>query len=159
MACFWGVAVVLVGSTALGCSGRSNTPELADAGARSEIHALLDNIAHAISSRDAREIARRMPSDSSIVYVSDGLPIRGSELEAVLENFYATQRTIDFRWDSMILTPRSSEVWTVTAWADIRLVDTAGAGTTAPALFTWTVMRRGGRWQPVMAHKATLSQK
>ena len=38
---------------------------------------MLDSIARAISLRNAKEIARRMPLDSSVIYVSDGRAIGG----------------------------------------------------------------------------------
>jgi uncharacterized protein (TIGR02246 family) len=157
---FRGLTVFVVASGILACTEGSHARRYREtADARGEIHALLDTIARAISSRDAREIARRMPTDSSVVYVSDGRPIRGTELQAALETFYATQRTIHFRWDSMRLAPLSDDVWTATAWAQIGLTDTTGTVTNAPAIFTWTVVRRGGRWQLAMAHKTTLSHQ
>jgi hypothetical protein len=142
---FGGLTVCLLSSATLACSGEPDATRHRDtADAREEIHAVLDSIARAISLRNP------------VIYVSDGRAIRGAELHQVLENFYATQTTIDFRWDSIALSPLTDDVWTATAWARINLTDTAGVVTAAPAIFTWTVVRRGGTWQLAMAHKTTL---
>jgi hypothetical protein len=155
----WGFMLPVVFTTVLACStGSHDTPYRRSADSRGQVHGLLDSMARAISMRDAREIAHRMPSDSSVVYVSDGRPIRGFELRTVLENFYATQRVINFRWDSVSLVPQTDDVWTATAWAQIGLTDTAGSVSKSPAIFTWTLVRRGGRWRAVLAHKTTISR-
>jgi ketosteroid isomerase-like protein len=144
----------------LACSGESrDTPRRDSTDARAEVRAVLDSFARMISARDAAAIAHLMSSDSSVVYVSDGRPIRGFELKNVLEHFYAGERKIDFRWDSISLAPATIDVWSATAWAQIGLTDTAGAVTIEPAIFTWTLVRDGGRWHAAMAHKTTLSSQ
>ena len=53
----------------------------------------------------------------------------------MLENFYATDMLIDFRWDSIALSPLADDVWTATAWARINLTDTAGVVTVGSSDF------------------------
>ena len=150
----WRVTSVVGASAILACEG--GTRRGGSTSEQTEVHALLDSVAQAISARDARGIARRMLSDSSIVYVSDGHAIPGAALQATLQDFYATQGAIHFRWDSIRLTPVTEGVWTATSWAQIALTDTTGITASSRAIFTWTVVRRAGQWELALAHKTTL---
>src|SRR5690349_18400408 len=83
------VALAFAGVSFLACSSpQPATREPSAQEARRAIIALLDSMASSISNRDADAIAARMPSDSSVVYVSDGHPIRGTNLRTVLRSFY-----------------------------------------------------------------------
>ena len=120
------------------------------------VTALLDSVALWISNRDAPAIASRMPTDSSIVYVSDGHAIRGTELKQVLQSFYSSVRSLAFAWDSLRVEPLGDRIWGATAWARISATDSLGQVANAKAIFTWTVVRRNDRWLLALAHKATL---
>jgi hypothetical protein len=117
---------------------------------------LLDSMATSISNRDADAIAAHMPSDSSIVYVSDGRPIRGTELRSVLRTFYSGLHSLTFRWDSLQLVLLGGQTWGATSWANIVVTDSAGHVTKSRAIFTWTIIRDRDRWVLGLAHKATL---
>src|SRR5256885_11360792 len=104
--------------------------------ARRAIVALLDSMATSISNRDADAIATRMPSDSSVVYVSDGRPIRGTDLRSVLATFYSGLRSLTFRWDSLQLAPLGDQTWGATGWAHIAVTDSVGHVTSTGAIFT-----------------------
>lgn len=147
------VALALAGLSLFACSGaKTRTREET----RRAVTLLLDSMATSISSRDADAIAAHMPSDSSIVYVSDGRPIRGSDLRAVLRNFYSGLRSLTFRWDSLQVVPLAEETWGATTWAHIVVTDTVGHITDSRAIFTWTIVRDRDRWVLALAHKATL---
>jgi ketosteroid isomerase-like protein len=124
--------------------------------ARRAIAGVLDSIATAISNRDANAIAAHMPTDSSIVYVSDGRAIRGTDLRSVLQNFYSGLRSLSFRWDSVQLVPLGDQTWDAVTWARIAVTDSIGHTTHSLAIFTWTIVRQGDHWVPALAHKATL---
>ena len=117
---------------------------------------LLDSVALWISDRNAGAIAARMPTDSSIVYVSDGHPIRGTELKQVLQSFYSGVRSLEFRWDSLRVEPLGNRTWGATTWARISVTDSLGQVANSKAIFTWTVVRRNDRWLLALAHKTTL---
>jgi hypothetical protein len=123
---------------------------------RQTITALLDSVANWISDLDADAIAARMPSDSAIVYVSDGQPIRGTELRTVLHNFYSGVRSLEFRWDSTALASLGDQTWGATSWARISVTDSIGRVTKSRAIFTWTIVRAHDRWILALAHKAAL---
>ena len=97
-----------------------------------------------------------MPSDSSVVYVSDGRPIRGTDLRSVLATFYSGLRSLTFRWDSLQLAPLGDQTWGATGWAHIAVTDSVGHVTSTRAIFTWTIVRARDRWVLALAHKATL---
>ena len=151
------VTLALAGMSLFACSSaepRAREPSPQEA--RRAIAALLDSMATSISNRDADAIAARMPSDSSVVYVSDGRPIRGTDLRSVLANFYSGLRSLTFGWDSLQLAPLGDQAWGATGWAHIAVTDSVGHVTSSRAIFTWTIVRARDRWVLALAHKATL---
>jgi hypothetical protein len=150
-------AFALAGMSVLACSSPDfTTREPSSQEARGAIIALLDSIATSISNRDADAIVARMPSDSSVVYVSDGHAIRGTELHTVLGNFYSGLHSLAFRWDSVQLAPLGDETWGATSWAHISITDSTRHVTSSRAIFTWTIVRGRNRWVLALAHKTTL---
>jgi uncharacterized protein (TIGR02246 family) len=145
----------LIGLALLASCARADSPPSRDA-SRREVAALLDSVAASISRRDAAGIAALMPTDSSLVYISDGHPIRGTELRPVLGAYYAGLRQLSFRWDSLQLVPSDPRAWSAIGWATIAVVDTLGNASTSRAVFTWTVVRPRERWILALAHKTTL---
>ena len=151
------LALALAGMSLFACSSAEPRPrEPSPQEARRAIAALLDSMATSISNRDADAIAARMPSDSSVVYVSDGRPIRGTDLRSVLANFYSGLRSLSFRWDSLELAPLGDQTWGATTWARIVITDSIGRVTSSRAIFTWTIVRARDRWVLALAHKATM---
>ena len=123
---------------------------------RSAVARLVDSVAVWISQRNAAAIASRMPRDSAIVYVSDGHPIRGADLETVLTDFYSGVRSMTFRWDSVHVDSLGNSTWGATAWARISITDSLGQVANSRAIFTWTALRRGNQLILARAHKTTL---
>lgn len=117
---------------------------------------LSDELATAISSRDADGAARGFQKDDHVAYVSDGAVIRGRELRDVLQRFYSGMQQIEFRWDKREVQAFGKAGGVVTGWAAISLVDTQGKQTADKALFTLVYVRSHGAWELVTAHKTTL---
>jgi uncharacterized protein (TIGR02246 family) len=117
---------------------------------------LSDELATAISSRDANGAARVFQKDDHVAYVSDGAVIRGRELRDVLQRFYSGMQQIEFRWDKREVQAFGKAGGVVTGWAAISLVDTQGKQTADKALFTLVYVRSHGAWELVTAHKTTL---
>lgn len=147
------IAIALAGVALFACS-RAETQTRENS--RQAIALLLDSMATSISNRDADAIAARMPSDSTIVYVSDGRPIRGMDLRSVLRDFYSGLRSLTFRWDSLEMVQLGDQTWGATTWAHIVVTDSVGHVTDSRAIFTWTIVHNRDRWVPALAHKATL---
>jgi hypothetical protein len=151
------IALALAGMSLLACSGgEPTTREPSAQEARRAIASLLDSMATSISNRDVEAIAARMPSDSSVVYVSDGRPIRGTELRTLLRDYYSGLRSLAFRWDSFELTPLGNQTWGATSWARFSVTDSMGNVTWSKAIFTWTVVYSRDRWVLARAHRTTL---
>ena len=151
------IILALAGMSLLACSdGTHTTREPSAQDARSAISSLLDSMATSISKRDADGVAARMPSDRSVVYVSDGHPIRGTELRAVLRDYYSGLRSLSFVWDFLELTLLGSQTWGVTSWARFSVTDSMGNVTRSKAVFTWTAVYDRDRWVLARAHRTTL---
>ena len=66
---------------------------------RDTIDAITERLATSISNRDAIAAADHVPSDSRIVYISDGFVILGHDYVTVLSNYYGSLQSQVFRWD------------------------------------------------------------
>lgn len=117
---------------------------------------LSDQLAAAISNRDADGAARGVREDEHVVYVSDGHVIRGREYRDVLQRFYAGFQRIDFRWERREVEPIGPHGGVVTGWATLSLVDNVGAVSNDKALFTLVYSRAGHSWELLTAHKTTI---
>lgn len=63
------------------------------------IDSLTNRLAAAISNRDAKAAAEHVPCDDRIVYVSNGVPIRGNEYIEILSNYYQHLDSLSFIWE------------------------------------------------------------
>ncbi len=150
----WIAALLLLSScTSDGCSPISR---LTDAELKTSLLALSDQLAAAISSRDPEDAARGVREDNHVAYVSDGNVIRGHEYRAVLRNFYAGMKKIDFQWDEREVALVGDSGGVVTGWASISLVDLEGSSTKDRAVFTLVYGHTEGTWELVTAHKTTV---
>ena len=121
-----------------------------------EIAVAMDSAAAAISRRDPGGALGGAPTDSTIVYVSDGYVMRGAEAPGELGRFYRGLSDLEFRWvrrEIQLVTP---EVAVATAWAAIAWKDSAGVSGRDSAVFTLVYRRTGGSWRMITAQKTTL---
>lgn len=124
-----------------------------------QLISLSDQLAAAISNRDADGAARGVREDEHVVYISDGHVIRGREYRDVLRRFYAGVRQIHFQWESREVEPigRDGRMGgVVTGWAKISIIDSAGAVSNDKALFTLVYSRAANSWEFLAAHKTTI---
>ncbi len=150
----WMALLLLLSScTSDGCNRISGST---DAELKTSLLALSDQLAVAISSRDPEGATRGVREDNHVAYVSDGNVIRGHEYRAVLRNFYADMKQIDFRWDRREVELVGDSGGVVTGWASISLVDQEGSSTTDGAVFTLVYGHSAGAWELVTAHKTTV---
>lgn len=140
-----------------GCRQTNQGPStVADIAIRETLVAHAAELAAAISRRDAEGAARLVRTGDYIVYVSDGVPIRGRDYLTALGRFYAGMRTIGFSWDSSDVRPIDPNTGVFTGWARIAMTDTTGRQSTDRAVFTLVYARRDSAWEMVTAHKTTL---
>ncbi len=124
---------------------------------RRTLSELMDEMARNVSRRDARALARDVPRDSSIIYISDGSVIRGRDFEAVLKSFYAGLDSLEFVWTRKDISFPAPQSAVAVGWADIRLRDKA-QWLSEPAIFT-SVYRQedSGKWRLVTSHKTSIA--
>jgi predicted alpha/beta superfamily hydrolase/ketosteroid isomerase-like protein len=137
----------------VGSEGHAGVPDVA----RDSIDQVTDRLAASISRKDSAGAADGVPEDGTIVYVSDGAPIRGFEDADVLERFYASVDSIEFAWtekEVVFPTPRAA---VVTARASIKVLGREGGWSDAPAVFTLVYrLDAEGRWRYVTSQKTSL---
>ena len=150
----WMTALLLLSSCTVGEDSRISG--LADAELKMSLMALSDQLAAAISNRDAEGVARGVRDDNHVIYVSDGEVIRGHEFRDLLRQYYAGMKQIDFRWASREVEPVGDSGGVVTGWASISLIDQAGSSSTDKAMFTLVYGYSAGSWEWVTAHKTTV---
>lgn len=149
-------ALACASMSLLGCSsGETRTTQPSEQEDRRAIRAALDSVASDISNRDGNSIAARMPTDGSVVYISDGRAIRGSALRADLFGYYSTLRALTFQWDSVEMVPLGDHAWVATAWAQGSATDSSGRVSRRRSIFTWTFFRARDHWAFGSAHKTT----
>lgn len=120
-----------------------------------QLLALSDHLAQSISNREAKGAARDVCEDDHVIYISDGVVIRGREYRDVLARFYETMQRIDFRWDKREFVPINASAAVIIGWVTIVLVDTSGSAATHQALFTLVYRQTGHDWELLTAHKTT----
>jgi hypothetical protein len=123
---------------------------------RDSVTAHANELAQAISHRDAAGAARLVQPGDYVVYVSDGFPIRGRDYRTVLGRFYGGMKTIAFSWDSSEVRAIDSHTGVFTGWARIVMADTTGRHSVDRSIFTLVYARRASAWEMVIAHKTTL---
>ena len=94
------------------------------------------------------------PTDSFVIYVSDGHPIRGSDFVAVLGRGY---RNLDFL--KMVvrraeIRPLRPDIASATFWMTISTRNKAGGEATDSVIETAVFERKDGKWRPVLWQKA-----
>jgi hypothetical protein len=145
---------------ALGCQAIPGSAQIATLSVppatRDSVTRILDELASAISKRDADGAARYIRQDHHAVYVSDGRLIRGTEYRRILHNFYQGLRSLRLAWDSLEIEPAGRSTWVVTSWAAIRAVDTTGQETDSRAVFSFVIGHGSKGWEIAAAHKTTI---
>ena len=146
------IAVIGCGPPMTGQRMRS----VSDTALRNWVIAHADELARAISHRDAAGAARLVQPGDHVVYVSDGVPIRGRDYRTVLGRFYGEMKSIAFSWDSSEVRAIDSHTGVFTGWARIVMADTTGRHSVDRSVFTLVYARRASAWEMVIAHKTTL---
>lgn len=124
--------------------------------AREDILRMATELADAISLKDAQGAAKYIRQGDHVVYISDGMVIRGTEYRSVLEQFYASVQRIDFKWDLTEIRVIDGHTGVFTGRARITMTDAQGVTVTDHAIFTIIYARRDGGWELVSAHKTTV---
>lgn len=120
------------------------------------VDSITNRLAKAISYRDAEAAAEYVPRDDRIVYVSNGVPIRGREYVAILSDYYQRLDSLTFVWEKKEFSFLEPNAVLMVGWATILATEKGGKKTEDKAVFTFVYHRVGSRWSMALAHKASL---
>ncbi|HEX3525719.1 MAG TPA: Ig-like domain-containing protein [Thermoanaerobaculia bacterium] len=141
------VAVALAG-VVVGRVSKSAEPGPADMAVR-----LAQEMAADASRRDVKSLEKLIPQTDRVAYVSNGHPITGKQYAETLGGYYATLKTLDFKWERWEVFPVGDRAAVFTGWANVKTVDLKGESESARALFTMVFADDGSGWKRVIAQK------
>jgi hypothetical protein len=141
------VAVALAGLV-VGRVSKSAEPGAADTAVR-----LAQEMAAAASRRDVKSLEKLIPQTDRVAYVSNGHPITGRRYAETLGEYYASLKSLDFKWDRWEVFPIGDRAAVFTGWATAKTVDLQGNAEAGRALFTMVFADDGSGWKRVIAQK------
>jgi uncharacterized protein (TIGR02246 family) len=115
---------------------------------------LADDLAAAISNRDARRVTAFFTENEYAKYVSDGTVIPRGEMDSTFAAFYGRLETLQFRWDKKEVFVVSKDVASLTAWATYVAKPKTGGPATERAVYTNLCLRQGKKWSILVSHKS-----
>ena len=115
---------------------------------------MTDDLADAISDRDATRIQAMFAVGPYSKYISDGLVIPRDSLVLVLGSFYSGLSKLDFAWNRKEIELISLDVATVTSWTSYTATTLQDQQITEKAVFTHLFIRQKGNWCVLSSHKS-----
>jgi hypothetical protein len=125
----------------------------AEPGAAERAVQLAQEMAAAASRRDVKSLEKLIPQTDRVAYVSNGHPITGRRYAETLGAYYASLKSLDFKWDRWEVFPLGDRAAVFTGWASARTVDQKGNAEAGRALFTMVFADDGSGWKRVIAQK------
>jgi SnoaL-like protein len=125
----------------------------AELGAADMALRLAQEMAAAASRRDVKSLEKLIPQTDRVAYVSNGHPITGRQYAETLGQYYASLKSIDFKWDRWEVFPIADRAAVFTGWASVKTVDQKGDSEAGRALFTMVFADDGSGWKRVIAQK------
>jgi hypothetical protein len=122
------IVVAAAGGVAIGRASQGAEPDAAEMAVR-----LAQEMAAAASRRDAASNGKLIPQNDRVVYVSNGNPITGLQYVETLGRYYASLKTLDFKWDKWEVVPVGVNAAVFTGWARVRIVPRTGGWRRLPA--------------------------
>jgi hypothetical protein len=142
------IAAVAVAGMAVGRISKSAEPGAAETAVR-----LAQEMAASASRRDVKSLEKLIPQTDRVAYVSNGRPITGRRYAETLGQYYASLKSLDFKWDRWEVFPLGERAAVFTGWASARTVDQQGASEAGRALFTMVFADDGTGWKRMIAQK------
>jgi SnoaL-like protein len=142
------IAMVAVAGVIAGRVSKGAEPGAAEVAVR-----LAQEMAAAAGRRDVKALEKLIPQTDRVAYVSNGHPITGRRYAETLGAYYASLKTLDFKWDRWEVFPIADKAAVFTGWANVRTVDQKGEVEAAQALFTMVFADDGSGWKRVIAQK------
>lgn len=113
-------------------------------------------MAEIISHRDAAGLMKYIPETDKVVYVSAGFPITGNGYLKEIGDFYASLKSLEFKWLRWETVQLSETVVIFTGWANTSFEKLTGEREAESAVFTMVWAREASGWKRVIAHKSIL---
>ncbi|MCJ7650089.1 MAG: hypothetical protein MUP85_15880 [Candidatus Lokiarchaeota archaeon] len=145
----------------ISCSDHNNINSLSVAdkmAIQDTIDILTDKLAQAISNRDAKAASDRVPMDTSIVYISNGIEIQGNEYTSILENFYNSMKSINFSWTAKEINVLDKNNAVMIGWAKISSIDTLDVKNDDDVIFTMYYHKDLKRWNYIISQKTSIKK-
>jgi hypothetical protein len=142
------IVMVALGGIFVGRVSKSAEPGAADTALR-----LAQEMAASASRRDVKSLEKLIPQTDRVAYVSNGHPITGRKYAETLGQYYASLKSLDFKWDRWEVFPIGERAAVFTGWANVKTVDQKGEAEAARALFTMVFADDGSGWKRVIAQK------
>jgi len=142
------IVAVAVAGVVVGRASKSAEPGPADRAV-----GLAQEMAAAAARRDVKSLEKLIPQTDRVAYVSNGHPITGKQYAETLGGYYATLKSLDFKWDRWEVFPVGDRAAVFTGWASVKTVDLKGESESARALFTMVFADDGSGWKRVIAQK------
>ncbi|MEA2692884.1 MAG: hypothetical protein QOJ16_2271 [Acidobacteriota bacterium] len=125
----------------------------AETGAAEKAVELAQEMAAAASRRDVKSLEKLIPQTDRVAYVSNGHPITGRRYAETLGGYYASLKSLDFKWDRWEVFSIGERAAVFTGWASAKTVDLKGNSEAGRALFTMVFADDGSGWKRVIAQK------
>jgi hypothetical protein len=114
-------------------------------------------MAAAGSRLDVNTLAKYIPQNDHVAYVSDTNPITGNLYRKDLSESYAKFKSLDYHWEKWESFPISDNAVVFTGWASITTVGLDGKTEAVKAIVTSVFVRdSAGAWKRVISHKSTI---
>jgi len=142
------IVAVTAGGVAIGRASKGAEPDASAMAVR-----LAQEMAASASRLDAASNGRLIPQDTRVAYVSNGNPITGKQYVETLGRYYASLKTLAFKWNKWEVVPIGADAAVFTGWASVGTVDLAGKSEAGRAIFTMVFARDATGWKRVIAQK------
>lgn len=124
-------------------------------GVRQEVRAAIDRVAAATAALDPVAVLGESPSDSIVVYITNGHAIRGSEFVQVVRDHYQRLDSLKVLVQNAEIRPLAHDYATSTVWLLFTSVGKQGRVNVDSSIVTATWERATAGWRWVLWQKAT----
>lgn len=122
-------------------------------------YTLANQIALGASNLDVDAVLPLIPANTSVVYVSNGVPIRGDEYRAEMGAFYGSLRRLTWTWEKWEAAVAGPDTLVFTGWGRVVVEPRDGEAREERAIYTMTFVRQNDGWKRILAHKTKLPAK
>ncbi|MEO7276708.1 MAG: hypothetical protein ABIW33_01640 [Sphingomicrobium sp.] len=127
-----------------------------DAALERTVVALANEFARNATALHPERNAHLIPDTQKVVYVSNGVPIRGHQYVKQLTSAYAARRSASLHWDKWEVTPVGKDAAVFTGWSTMSEETHHGVKKRGHYIFTAVFAKTAAGWKRVIAQKSPL---